>query len=230
MNEKITITFLSGDLKDTSGEKVNILDVFEEDIMLKPFYATEDDIISVFMQDKVKYWDMTRKIIFNASVKADFFLRNYKFDEARITQQQVFQLKRDYVICSSVYQFAKQFNADFLKSVNKTKMLGDLKVTVGMHKAGNGANIIMQDAQACVDELEQTFDLLRIGVAEQCLKVLIRMVLTVAHLSLEDSGGQVSHRSQWFLQQLDTINILVSSTRQGASNGKYIMGKCKWAI
>ncbi len=85
MNEKITITFLSGDLKDTSGEKVNILDVFEEDIMLKPFYATEDDIISVFMQDKVKYWDMTRKIIFNASVKADFFLRNYKFDEARIT-------------------------------------------------------------------------------------------------------------------------------------------------
>jgi hypothetical protein len=66
MNEKITITFLSGDLKDTTGEKVNIMDVFEEDIMLKPFYATEDDIISVFMQDKEKYWDMTRKIIFNA--------------------------------------------------------------------------------------------------------------------------------------------------------------------
>ena len=66
MNEKITITFLSGDLKDTTGEKVNIMDAFEEDIMLKPFYATEDDIISVFMQDKEKYWDMTRKIIFNA--------------------------------------------------------------------------------------------------------------------------------------------------------------------
>ena len=42
MNEKITITFLSGDLKDTAGEKVNILDVFEEDILLKPFYATEE--------------------------------------------------------------------------------------------------------------------------------------------------------------------------------------------
>ena len=66
MNEKITITYLRGDLKDTTGEKVNIMDVFEEDIMLKPFYATEDDIISVFMQDKEKYWDMTRKIIFNA--------------------------------------------------------------------------------------------------------------------------------------------------------------------
>lgn len=161
MNEKITITFLSGDLKDTAGEKVNILDVFEEDIMLKPFYATEDDIISIFMQDKVKYWNMTRKIIFNASVKADFFLRNFKFDQARVTDSQVFQLKRDYVICNSVYQFAKQFNADFLQAVNKTKMLGDLKVTVGMRKAGNGANIIMQDAKACIDELELTFDALK---------------------------------------------------------------------
>ena len=52
MNEKITITFLSGDLKDTTGEKVNIMDVFEEDIMLKPFYATEDDIISVLCRIK----------------------------------------------------------------------------------------------------------------------------------------------------------------------------------
>ena len=170
MNEKITITFLSGDLKDTTGEKVNIMDVFEEDIMLKPFYATEDDIISVFMQDKEKYWDMTRKIIFNAQVKADFFLRNFAFDYSKVTEAQIFQLKRDYVICNQVYQFAKQFNADFLKSVNKTKMLGDLKVTVGMHKAGNGANIIMQDAQACVDELEQTFDLLRIGGGGTMLK------------------------------------------------------------
>ena len=147
MNEKITITFLSGDLKDTSGAKVNILDVFEEDIMLKPFYATEDDIISIFMQDKVKYWNMTRKIIFNASVKADFYLRNFKFDYGKVTDAQIFQLKRDYVICNSVYQFAKQFNADFLQAVNKTKMLGDLKVTVGMRKAGNGANIIMQDKE-----------------------------------------------------------------------------------
>ena len=131
--------------------------------MLKPFYATEDDIISVFMQDKVKYWDMTRKIIFNAQVKADFYLRNFKFDFTKVTEAQMFQLKRDYVICSQVYQFAKQFNADFLQAVNKTKMLGDLKVTVGMRKAGNGANIIMQDAQACIAELEQTFDVLKLG-------------------------------------------------------------------
>ena len=163
MNEKITITFLSGDLKDTTGEKVNIMDVFEEDIMLKPFYATEDDIISVFMQDKEKYWDMTRKIIFNAQVKADFFLRNFAFDYSKVTEAQIFQLKRDYVICNQVYQFAKQFNADFLKSVNKTKLLGDLKVTVAMSRAGNGANIIMQDAQACIDELELSFDVLKTG-------------------------------------------------------------------
>mgnify|MGYP000405551411 FL=1 len=96
-------------------------------------------------------------------MKADFFLRNFAFDYSKVTEAQIFQLKRDYVICNSVYQFAKQFNADFLQAVNKTKMLGDLKVTVGMRRAGNGANIIMQDAQACIDELELTFDVLKTG-------------------------------------------------------------------
>ena len=154
MNENILVTFINGDLKDTSGAKVTITDQFSENILLDPYYCTEDDIISIFMQDKEKYWLMTKKIIFDSQVKVDFMFRKATF--SKLDEQEIFHLKRDYVICSSTYQFAKQFNSDFLKSVSKTKMLGDLKVSVRMDKAINGANLIMGDAEKCLEELQET--------------------------------------------------------------------------
>ena len=154
MNENILVTFINGDLKDTSGAKVTITDQFSENILLDPYYCTEDDIISIFMQDKEKYWLMTKKIIFDSQVKVDFMFRKATF--IKLDEQEIFHLKRDYVICSSTYQFAKQFNSDFLKSVSKTKMLGDLKVSVRMDKAINGANLIMGDAEKCLEELQET--------------------------------------------------------------------------
>ena len=104
MNENIMVTLINGDLKDTSGAKVTITDQFSENILLDPYYCTEDDIISIFMQDKEKYWLMTKKIIFDSQVKVDFMFRKATF--SKLDEQEIFHLKRVYVICSSTYQFA----------------------------------------------------------------------------------------------------------------------------
>lgn len=157
MNEHITVAFLNGDLKDTAGEKIVFTETYAENVFLAPYYCTEDDVIGVFMQDRVKYWDMTRKLIFDASVKVDFMLRTYKFNTALITSAELFMLKHDYVICKAVYEFSKRFNADMLKQVNKSKQLGDLKVSISMQKMPNAANIIMKDSELCLKELEEIF-------------------------------------------------------------------------
>jgi hypothetical protein len=131
-------------------------DQFNYNILLKPFYAMESDILTVFMEEYDKYINTVSKIIFEQSIKIDDKLTQAIVGSLGMTPQELFRLKRQYVICSSVYRFGRVFHKDFITSVSKSKFLADLKVSVEIQKDPRMLEALLQDAKHCMDEIEQT--------------------------------------------------------------------------
>lgn len=120
---------------------------------LNPFYSTESDISSVFLLEPDFYIDDIRRIIFNGSISIDNKL-DMLGAKVNLSEKQLFMLKRDYVICYGIYELGKRIHLDYLKSNNKQKYLGDVKVSIDVETNPAFIQATLSDAKNCIDTIE----------------------------------------------------------------------------
>lgn len=154
MNIKLKISFNDG-LLDIDGNPITMVGVSDHDLLLEPFYATERDILSIVMDEPTqKYIDMVREMIFNSSILADDNLAPESLAKFSLSVEEVFRLKRQYVICLTAYDFYKTFYRDYMKSIKKSKFLGDIRVSLDVEKDPSFIMNVFNDAKECYTSIE----------------------------------------------------------------------------
>lgn len=156
MNINTSISINDGVL-DTSGNPITLSGTISVDMLLSPFYATEKDILSIIMDEPSgEYINQVREIIFNSSVMVDDKITPSMISEFGLSSDQIFRLKRQYVICLSAYEFAKGFYRDYLRAIKKSKFLGDVKVSLDVEKDPSFIMQISADAKECFESIESS--------------------------------------------------------------------------
>lgn len=152
MNINIQISLIN--LQDSAGDPLIPIGEFEDNIFLNPFYATEFDIMTPFGEEVGDYRTTIRGIIFDSSLKASMLFTPDRVLALGLSSEEAFMLKRQFVICTSIYKFADVFFKDYLKSINKSKFLADFKVSLSVEKDPSLVNKILEDAKECADEIK----------------------------------------------------------------------------
>jgi len=153
MNIRQTTSFNDG-LQDILGNPIQIVGTVYYDILLDPFYCTERDILLIVMEEPSdKYIEWVRELIFNASIRADDVFNTEILKALGLTPEQEFRLKRQYVICLASYQFYKDFYKDYMRSIKKSKFLGDVKVSLDVEKDPTFIMQISDDAKECYESI-----------------------------------------------------------------------------
>lgn len=156
MNIQVQISLNSGVLQNTDGQDISFpSNNFSYDIFLDPFYATEYDILGVFLEEDgyEPYIPRIRKIIFEGSIRVHNILTEAKRKQLGLSVQEAFLIKRQYVICYAIYNFSKIFYRDYLKSVKKSKFLADVKVSLEVEKEPGLIGNIGEDAKKCMEDI-----------------------------------------------------------------------------
>jgi len=162
MNTNISIVF--SNLKDIEGNTLNVS--IEENIMLDPFYASVHDIELYFNEDvefAEKFIGKLNEIIFNKSIYIDNYTKN-KF--SRLSKEDAYIIKREYVICAAAYEASKHIYINSLKSSTVKKQLGDFIVERQTSFDLSSVNKISDDAKKCMDDIIDEIDSMTSLIAE----------------------------------------------------------------
>lgn len=187
-------------------------------MLLSPFYATEMDVMMPFGEDPGSYTDKIKEIIFNNSLKIDQLLTSERKKYLELSDADAYMLKRNYVICSSVYRFGDIFFKDYLQSIKKTKFLADFKVSLEMDKDPGLIKKLIGDARECMDEI---MDMLQIGNG----------FMTFSKGSMNPYNKTAGTREWWPSEGNSNPKVSIATSKAasflkvykiGANNDKYI--------
>lgn len=121
------------------------------DSLLSPFYVTEREVLSVYLETySDRFITGAREIIFYSSLKADDMLK-LKFKTA--DYEDILLIKKQLTLCLAIIGFGNKFNSDFIKSMSRSKTLADFTVSTSVSNDTGFLTNIIKDAQACVDDL-----------------------------------------------------------------------------
>lgn len=152
MNEKMTIRFNF----TIAAVPANIQPCIAN-VMIDPMYCTEHEIAQEFLREEsFAYMDLIRKVIFDGSLEIDALLSLYNI-KTSLTAEQLFMIKRDYVICHAIYNIGSQIYLDYMKSVRKEKFLGDTKVTLEYENDPSMIMMKAEDAHRCQEAIKSLF-------------------------------------------------------------------------
>jgi len=154
MNIKLTLNNTEAPIALMDGTTVSFLLTKEFNMLLDPLYATEDDILSLFMEDQTIYWTQVQKIIFESSIKADQVVNDRVIRTLALSPKDVFMIKRDYTICLATYKFGIIFYRDYVTQIQKQKFLADVKVSLNVKKDPTILERLLDDAESCFKDIE----------------------------------------------------------------------------
>lgn len=123
-------------------------------LLLTPLYALESDVISPFSDITDEHFPWIRKLLFNASLTV-YRLTKMLEKSKWFSLEELFSLRRDFVICLVTNDIAKQMNKDLASAISRSKSLGDFSVSTS--KKGDSAVLlrIIDDSNSCVAEMKQ---------------------------------------------------------------------------
>ncbi len=203
MNEQIRLVFKPinniSNLVETTGELI-------VNVLLDPFYCTEADVSAEFLEpDSFEYIDKIREIIFNGSIAIDNLISLYASEQVGgITPEQLFRIKRDYVICYSVYSLGNIIYLDYLKSSNKSKFLGDVKVTLSFENDPTTIRDKSKAAKDCMDSIERLFQ--SWGNSFSSMRIFVK--------GESNSSSKSSSREWWWNMPYQTLSdIPIGATK-----------------
>lgn len=135
--------------------------VASADILLSPFYVSEKELLSTFLETySPAQFQSAREIIFFNSIKADDMikdvLKNYSFKDLAL-------FRRNLVLCLSTVAFGNKFNSDFIKSLSRSKSLAEFSVSTTATNDPQFVVNIIKDAKACVEEAKDLLDAIESG-------------------------------------------------------------------
>lgn len=138
--------------EDTSDTTVLLIST---QLLLSPLYALESDVISPFTGIEDSQFPWVRKLLFNASLtvyRLTKFLENINI----ITKEDLFLLRRDFVICMVTNEVAKQMNKDLAATLSRSKSLGDFSVSTSTKGDHSVLLQMIKDSNDCVEEMKRT--------------------------------------------------------------------------
>lgn len=166
MNTQFNIVF---SLKNGGTQNAPIL--ITENLFVSPFYASIRDIELAFHESVVfsdRFYGKLNEIIFNKSIFIDAYLRNKRI--RGLTKEDLFIIKRDYVICATIYEAAKHIYINTLKSSTVKKQLGDFIVERSSSIDNGGIKKISDDAEKCMKDILAELDAMVLFFAEAFIK------------------------------------------------------------
>lgn len=156
MNNRIKIYGFKVDFKD--GSSVNIAESASE-ISLSPFYASIRDIELNVPAENVSFNEQFSKdvseIIFNKSIWIDNYIRRKKL---RLTDEELYMIKRDFVICSVLAGVANKLYGTLLKGQSVKKVLGDFEVQRDSTFDVSSALKFANESKQCADDVLAAID------------------------------------------------------------------------
>lgn len=146
INLKLNIPLVHEETGDTLKAKV------KSDVLLNPFYATEEDILPKFndlTEEDIYY---LRKQIFNASLTVNRLTE--KIEMLRVlSPTQLFAMRRDYVICLATLDLAKRVSSFLKKAQSQSKTLGDFSVSRSETSDNTSITTIINTSLECIKEM-----------------------------------------------------------------------------
>lgn len=198
INLKLSIPF-----KDTNETLTVVVDT-----LLEPFYITEREVLSVFLE---KYSDRfvkgAREIIFYSSIKAneilELKLQHFDIEELKT-------IRRQLTLCLAIIGFGNKFNSDFIKSMSRSKTLADFTVSTTVANDSGFLNNIIKDAQTCVNDLTSLIQEINSGDS-------------VARLFVKGQLNTVNHDSNrlWAHRDLPSFSTETHASLKKPFNGRY---------
>ena len=155
-------------LKDMDGQSVHV--DLDENMLLDPFYASIRDIELYFDESVVfteSFISRLNEIIFNKSIYIDAYLSNKRIN---LKPEDLYWIKREYVICAVAYDASKHIYAGSLKSSKVKKELGDFIVERDVTFNLSSVSQISNDAKSCADDIISEIDSMTTIIAEGFVK------------------------------------------------------------
>lgn len=129
-------------------------------IGLSPVYATPGDILLYFSESRDESTEEAisklEELIFNSSVYIDSYLGRKRID--KLTPEELFIIKREYVICDVTNKFGNLLNRDLLSSSKVVKTLGDFSVTRDLKFNRGLLTSLLNDAKDCARDVLKALD------------------------------------------------------------------------
>jgi hypothetical protein len=145
---------INNTLSNTEGDPIVLEGAIVENMLLNPFYATEKDVLNNIIEDPSnKQIIQVKEIIFNNSILADEQISSGMLKPLGLTDQEIFMLKRRFVICSSTWEFVKSVYSTYLSSIKKSKSLADMQVSLDIQNDPSIIKSIIEDAKKCKNDI-----------------------------------------------------------------------------
>lgn len=129
------------------------------DVVLNPFYASIHDIELSMPIDAVKFDEAfsirVAEIIFNKSIWIELYLKR---KHIKLSEEELYAVKRDYVICAVLAQIGTILYGAILKGQSVKKVLGDFEVDRSTDFNTENALKFAKDAEDCVKEVISAID------------------------------------------------------------------------
>jgi len=128
----------------------------QADLFLTPFYATEHELLSTYL-DKYnlsQYLD-ARHIVFSNSLTADGIIL-HKLNH--IPKKEAMLIKRQLALCLSKLEFGGKWSSDFIKSMTRSKTLASFQVTTTISADTSALATTLSEAQSCIDNIKALID------------------------------------------------------------------------
>lgn len=149
---KITLSGLITGAADT---------IIDTDVLLSPFYANPEDVLSAFFEEGSEEWVNNFEKIINL-----IFLGSKTFDRIVKSNSIVFpepstiktSTAEQYAICYATYWAGIKLFKSNMKSVSKTKNLGDFNISYRGDSNTLPVDSIILDAKSCMDSISRYLD------------------------------------------------------------------------
>lgn len=198
INLKLSIPF-----KDTDETLTVVVDT-----LLEPFYITEREVLSVFLEEySDRFVKGAREIIFYSSIKAneilELKLQHFDIEELKT-------IRRQLTLCLAIIGFGNKFNSDFIKSMSRSKTLADFTVSTTVANDSGFLNNIIKDAQTCVNDLTSLIQEINSGDS-------------VARLFVKGQLNTVNYDSNrlWAHRDLPSFSTETHASLKKPFNGRY---------
>lgn len=198
INLKLSIPF-----KDTDETLTVVVDT-----LLEPFYITEREVLSVFLEEySDRFVKGVREIIFYSSIKAneilELKLQHFDIEELKT-------IRRQLTLCLAIIGFGNKFNSDFIKSMSRSKTLADFTVSTTVANDSGFLNNIIKDAQTCVNDLTSLIQEINSGDS-------------VARLFVKGQSNTLNYDSSrlWAHRSLTSFSTETHASLKKPFNGRY---------
>lgn len=126
------------------------------DTLLTPYYITERELLSVFLETYGNtYYYQAREIIWYSSIKADEIISN---NLNYMTPKELLLTKKHLAECLAIIAFGTKFNTTYISSLSRTKTFADFTVATDTRNDPQFIKTIIDTAQECVDSIKDMLE------------------------------------------------------------------------